>query len=64
MARAIIHNSDHASADAAKAAIERYFAERNQHFTERPKREGNAIWRTERTTSEFSAANNCKDRGC
>ncbi|MFM0292144.1 IS630 family transposase [Paraburkholderia sp. RL17-380-BIE-A] len=63
MARAIIHNSDYASADAAKAAIDCYFAERNQHFTEHPKRAGKAIWRKERTTSEFSAANNCKDPG-
>jgi len=29
MARAIIHNSDYASVEAAKAAIDRYFTERN-----------------------------------
>jgi len=61
MARAIIHNSDYASTDAAKAAIDRYFLERNRHFAEHPKRAGKTIWRKERTTSEFSAANNCKD---
>jgi transposase len=61
MARAIIHNSDYASTDAAKAAIDRYFSERNRYFAEHPKRAGKAIWRMERTTSEFSAANNCKD---
>jgi len=32
MARAIIHNSDYASVEAAKVAIDRYFAERNDHF--------------------------------
>jgi transposase len=43
MARAIIHNSDYASTDAAKAAIDRYFLERNRHFAEHPKRAGKAI---------------------
>ncbi|WOD17021.1 IS630 family transposase [Paraburkholderia kirstenboschensis] len=61
MARAIIHNSDYATADAAKSAIDRYFAERNLHFMNYPKRAGNSIWRMERTSSEFSEANNCKD---
>jgi DDE superfamily endonuclease len=32
MARAIIHNSNYSCVDDAKAAIDRYFAERNQHF--------------------------------
>ncbi|MFL9987321.1 hypothetical protein [Paraburkholderia sediminicola] len=27
-----VHSSDYASTDAAKAAIDRYFAERNQHL--------------------------------
>ena len=35
MARAIIHNSDYASVDEAKAAIDR---ERNSHFREHPRR--------------------------
>ena len=36
MARAIIHNSDYKSLDEAKAAIDRYFADRNAHFLQRP----------------------------
>lgn len=61
MARAIIHNSDYQSADAARAAIDRYFLERNQHFKENPKRAGNVIWGKERTNVVFSMSNNCKD---
>src|SRR6266567_433358 len=40
MARAIIHNSDYASVEAAKAAVDRYFAERNDHFQRHPRRAG------------------------
>lgn len=61
MARAIIHNSDYASTKAAMDAIDLYFKERNQHFLDNPKRAGNKIWRKERTGSEFSASNNCKE---
>ncbi len=61
MARAIIHNSDYESVDAAMSAIDRYFLERNQHFETHPKRAGKAIWGLERTACEFSDANNCKD---
>ena len=61
MARAIIHNSDYQSADAAMGAIDRYFAERNQHYKDNPKRAGKELWGKERTTSAFSADNNCKD---
>jgi transposase len=61
MARAIIHNSNYASTKAAMEAIDRYFKERNQHFLDNPKRAGNKIWGMERTGSEFSASNNCKD---
>jgi hypothetical protein len=32
MARAIIHNSDYQSVDDAKSAIDRHFAQRNEHF--------------------------------
>ncbi len=63
MARAIIHNSDYASVEAAKAAIDRYFAERNEHFRNHPRRAGNKLWGKERVASEFSEANNCKDPG-
>jgi hypothetical protein len=43
MARAIIHNSDYQSVDECKAAIDRYFEERNEHFRKHPKRAGNRI---------------------
>lgn len=62
MARAIIHNSDYPSAKAARGAIDRYFADRNQQFREKPKRAGNRIWGEERVLPAFSDSNNCKDR--
>ena len=61
MARAIIHNSDYKTVDDAKAAINRYFDERNAHFKNHPRRAGHKIWRKERETAVFSEANNCKD---
>jgi transposase len=61
MARAIIHNSDYKNADEAKSAIDRYFAERNEHFSRQPRKAGNKIWRDERVAPVFSEANNCKD---
>jgi transposase len=61
MARAIIHNSDYKTADDAKIAINRYFAERNAHFKKSPRKAGNKIWRKEREPATFSDANNCKD---
>jgi transposase len=61
MARAIIHNSDYPSLGVAKQAIDRYFKERNEHFTEFPKRAGGKIWGLERVPSEFSEGHNCKD---
>src|SRR5262249_46403055 len=62
MAKAIIHSSDYQSVDEAKQAIDRYFRERNEHFRRHPKRAGKKIWGKEPTPSEFSEANNCKDR--
>jgi hypothetical protein len=61
MARAIIHNSDYQSAGEAKAAIDRYFRERNDYFTRHPKRAGRKIWGKERVPCRFSESNNCKD---
>ena len=61
MARAIIHNSNYPSPEAAKEAIERYFADRNTHFAEHPKRAGQKIWGKERVPSIFAEGNNCKD---
>jgi hypothetical protein len=42
--RAVIHNSDYASADEMRAAISRYLEERNAYFLANPKRAGNKIW--------------------
>jgi DDE superfamily endonuclease len=61
MARGIIHNSDYCSVEAAKGAIDRYYAERNEHFRAHPKRAGRKIWGQERVQSEFHEGNNCKD---
>jgi transposase len=61
MARAIIHNSDFPSLEAAQKAIDKYFAERNEHFSKHPKRAGQKIWGDERIPSEFSVSHNCKD---
>jgi transposase len=61
MARAIIHNSDYASLDAAKVAIDQYFLERNLHFKQNPRKAGNLIWGKEREPATFSVSNNCKD---
>jgi len=61
MARAIIHNSDYNSVDAAKEAIDQYFEHRNAKFRLRPKRAGKRIWGHEREPALFSDANNCKD---
>jgi hypothetical protein len=44
MARAILHNSDYCSVEAAKDAIDRYYAERNEYFRAHPKGAGHKIW--------------------
>jgi hypothetical protein len=61
MARAIIHNSDYESPDEARAAIDKYFEERNSYFKEHPRKAGNKIWGKERVLAKFSQFNNCKD---
>lgn len=61
MARAIIHNSDYATIEIAKDAIDRYFADRNTHFVEHPKRACQKIWGKERVPSVFAEGQNCKD---
>jgi transposase len=61
MAKAIIHNSDFPSSDAAQAAIDKYIADRNEQFARHPKRAGQKIWGDERVPSEFSVSHNCKD---
>jgi hypothetical protein len=61
MAKAIIHNSDYQCVEECKTAIDRYFAERNQHFKENPARAGKKIWGQEREPAMFNVSNNCKD---
>lgn len=61
MARAVIHNSDYQSLGSAKAAIDRYFLERNDAFRKHPERAGKRIWGKERNRAAFHEANNCKD---
>jgi hypothetical protein len=61
MARAIIHNSDYASVEEAKHAIDRYFSERNEFFRAHPRRAGKKIWGQERAPAAFSEASNHKD---
>jgi len=61
MARAIIHNRNFPSLEAAQDVIDRYFAERNEEFFRHPKRAGQKIWGDERVPSEFSVSHNCKD---
>jgi len=61
MARGIIHNSDYCSVEAAKEAIDRYYAERNEYFQAHPRRAGHKIWGQECVQSEFHESNNCKD---
>ena len=60
LAVSVIHNSDYSSVDEAKAAIDRYFAERNLHFQLNPKRAGKKIWGKERVSSAFKEGQNCK----
>jgi transposase len=61
MATAIIHNSDYKSEEMAKAAINRYFLERNEFFLKNPKRAGKKIWGKELVPSSFSESQNCKN---
>jgi hypothetical protein len=61
MSRAIIHSSNYHSVDDAKAAIDRYFDERNDYFQKHPHRAGKKIWGMEREPAMFSGSNNCKD---
>jgi len=61
MARAIIHNSDYQSVEAARGAIDRYFCERNEYFATHPKKAGQKIWGKERVPSMFAEGQNCKD---
>jgi len=61
MARAIMHNSDYLSIEAAKTSIDQYLQTRNEHFQADPGRAGQKIRKREREPSGFSEINNCKD---
>lgn len=61
MSRAIIQNSDYQSVDDAKAAVDRYFNERNAHFRDHPRRAGAKVWGKEPGPPTFLEFNNCKD---
>jgi len=61
MSRAIIHNSNYPSVEAAQQAIDTYFAARNESFRKHPKKAGGKIWGAERVSNEFRESNNCKD---
>ncbi|MBT5945194.1 MAG: IS630 family transposase [Rhodospirillaceae bacterium] len=61
MSRAIIHNSNYQSIKEAKAAIDRYFEERNQYFLDNPKKAGKKIWGQEPSSTQFNESQNCKD---
>jgi hypothetical protein len=61
MAKAILHNSDYGSVDECKAAIDRYFEERNEAYQRNPRRAGNKIWGKELVDPCFSPSNNCKN---
>jgi hypothetical protein len=61
MARAIIHNSDYPSVEAAMDAIDRYIKDRNEYFSTHHQRAGKKIWGKERVPSLFEEGQNCKD---
>lgn len=63
MAKSVIHNSNYASADECKTAIDLYFKERNKFFLENPHRAGKKIWGKESVIPVFDDTKNCKKWG-
>ena len=61
LAKSVLHNSDYASTDECKLAIDTYFKTRNDHFLANPKRAGNKIWGKETVKPAFYEAQHCKD---
>jgi hypothetical protein len=61
MAAAIIENSNYSSVSEAKAAIDRYFKDRNEYFLKNPKRAGKKIWGKELVPAVFKEGQNCKN---
>ena len=62
MARAIIHNSDYPSVEAAKEAIDVYFSERNAHFSKHPKRRGKRSGEWSACRANFAKGKTAKTR--
>ena len=62
MSKSVIHNSNYASLDECKTALDRYFAERNLYFRENPRKAGKKIWGKEIVKPVFDQQNNCKSR--
>jgi len=62
LAKAVIHNSDYASVDECKGAIDLHFTTRNQHFKDNPKRAGKKIWGKETVRAKFSEDHHCRNR--
>ena len=61
MAKAIIHNSNYQSVEECKIAIDRYFNDRNDFFSNHPKRAGKKIWGKESNKAVFDECQNFKD---
>jgi hypothetical protein len=57
-----IHGSNYETREDAVEAINLYFEERNANFRASPRPAGNKIWGKERTPSQFSSSQNCKDQ--
>lgn len=62
LAKAVIHNSDYASVDECKAAIDRHFFERNAYFRTNPKRAGRKIWGKEIVRAKFRENQHCRNK--
>ena len=61
LSASVIENSDYASLEDAKAAVDRYFGERNEYFRKHPKRAGLKIWGRERVPPAFREGQNCRN---
>jgi transposase len=61
LSQSVIHNSNYQSVEEMKIAIDRYIAERNEHFRLNPRKAGNKIWGSEQAPSYFSVSHNCKN---
>jgi len=62
LAKAVIHNSDYASADECKAAIDLHFITRNEYFQNHPKQAGRKIWGKELVKAQFSETHHTRNR--